>query len=429
MSSAPEPPARAGLPDPADQTAPRPPRPAAVHNLPAPSRTTTSPGPDGTRKSGIREPVRNAYPRLRHYLVLLSFVITVILPSGGAAVYLWAVAVDQYASSVGFSVRREDADSATDVLSGLASFSGSSSNDTDILYEYLQSQKLVAEMDVEIGLRDRWSKPAGDPVFALDPEAPVEKLMDYWNRMVRVSYGSGSGLIEVEVRAFTAGDATAIAERLFDKSSEMINKLSAIAREDSIRYTRDELTQAENRLREARENLTRFRNLNQIVDPELDLRSQAGLLGNLQAQKAEALIELDLLRRTARDNDPRIEQAQRRLDVIDERISQERGKLGGTGQLPQVADQGFADLIGAYEGLVVDREFAEKAYIAARASHDSAISEARRKSRYLAAYMEPTRAETAAYPKRLTLLAVAFLFLFLVWGIAVLIYYSVKDRR
>ncbi len=429
MSSDPDQTSRAGLPHPGEKAAPRPPKPAKVHNLPIPKRGEAQ-GGQGARVPALRPPVSSTFARLRHFMIALSFVLIVIVPTGGTAYYLWAVAVDQYASSVGFSVRREDAGSATDVLSGLAVFSGtSSSTDTDILYEYLQSQKLVSEMDAEIDLRARWSKPEGDPVFALEPDASIEELMRYWDRMVRVSYGSGSGLIEVEVRAFTADDATTIAERLFEKSSDMINQLSAIAREDGIRYTREELTKAEDRLRAAREDLTRFRNLNQIVDPELDLRSQAGLLGNLQAQKAEALIELDLLRGTARPSDPRIEQAQRRLVVIDERISQERRKLGGTGQLQQPDDEGFANLIGAYEGLVVDREFAQEAYIAARAAHDSAISEARRKSRYLAAYMEPTRAETAAYPKRLTLLSVAALFLFLVWGIGVLIYYSIKDRR
>ena len=165
------------------------------------------------------------------------------------------------------------------------------------------------------------------------------------------------------------------------------------------------------------------------MDPELDLRSQAGLLAKLQEQKAASLIDLDLLRKTSREGDPRIEQAQRRLEVIDGRISQERLKLGGSGQLQQEDGQGFADLIGEYERLVVDREFAREAYISARAAHDSALSEARRKSRYLAAYMEPTRAQSPAYPERFTLQVVFSLFLFLTWGIAVLIYYSVKDRR
>lgn len=412
-------------------TAPTPPLPVSVLPLPKPGGGQSAPakGAEPAKQGGLRPPVKRSFARLRHFLVAFSFLVCVITPATISGVYLWTAAVDQYASSVGFTVRREDAGSPTDVLSGLTNFSGASSTDTDILFEYLQSQKLVSEMDAEIGLRERWSKPDYDPVFAIKADASIEALMSYWERMVRVSYGTGAGLIEVEVRAFDPIDATLIAETLFAKSSQMINDLSSIAREDSIRYTNNELEAVENRLRNAREALTRFRNLNQIVDPELDLRSQAGLLAKLQEQKAAALIELDLLSRTAQQTDPRTEQAQRRLEVIDARISQERLKLGGSGQLPQNDDRGFADIIGEYERLVVDREFAQEAYISARAAHDSALSEAGRKSRYLAAYMEPTQAQTAAYPERMTLQIVITLFLFLLWSIAALVYYSVKDRR
>jgi capsular polysaccharide transport system permease protein len=406
------------------------PLPVTVLPLPKPGGGAQNAKGEGhAQGGGLRPPVKRSFARVRHFLITLSFMVCVITPATISGIYLWAVAVDQYASSVGFTVRREDAGSPTDVLSGLTNFSGASSTDTDILFEYLQSQKLISEMDAEIGLRDRWSRPAYDPVFAIKGDASIEQLVEYWENMVRVSYGTGAGLIEVEVRAFDPGDATVIAETLFDKSSQMINDLSSIAREDGIRYTNDELVAAEDRLRDAREALTRFRNVNQIVDPEMDLRSQAGLLAKLQEQKAAALIDLDLLGRTAQETDPRAEQAQRRLEVIDARISQERLKLGGSGQLLQEGDRGFADIIGEYEGLAVDREFAQEAYISARASHDSALSEANRKSRYLAAYMEPTRAQTAAYPERITLQIVITLFLFLLWSISVLVYYSVKDRR
>jgi len=411
-------------------TVPTPPAPVTVLPLPKPGAgDRNAKGPNAAAREGLRPPVRRSFARLRHVLVALSFIVCVIVPAAASGFYLWTVAVDQYASSVGFTVRREDAGSPTDVLSGLTNFSGASSTDTDILFEYLQSQKLVSEMDAEVGLRTRWSKPKYDPVFAIDENASIEALMAYWERMVRVSYGTGAGLIEVEVRAFAPDDATLIAEALFAKSSQMINDLSSIARSDSIRYTNVELKAAEDRLRGAREALTRFRNVNQIVDPQLDLRSQAGLLAKLQEQKATALIELDLLSKTAQLSDPRNQQAQRRLEVINERIAQERLKLGGSGQLPQEGDRGFADIIGEYERLVVDREFAQEAYISARAAHDSALSEANRKSRYLAAYMEPTQAQSAAYPERLTLQIVITLFLFLLWSVGVLVYYSVKDRR
>lgn len=366
--------------------------------------------------------------RGRHVLIVLSFLVMVVGPSVGAGYYLWTLAVDQYASRVGFSVRREDAGNTFEMLGGLTNLSGSSSNDTDILFEFIQSQKLVSDIDAELNLREMWSRPEEDVVFALEKDASIEELVDYWDHMVRVSYGAGSGLIEVEVVAFSAEDATAVASAIFNRSSDMINDLSDIARQDSIGYARDELETALERLREARAIVTLFRNENQVVDPELDLRSQAGLLAMLETQQAEALIELDVLRTAiSRESDPRLEQAQLRLTVIEERIAAERQKLG----FGSANDDGtaFADLIGEYERLTVDRQFAEQSYVSALASYDAAQAEARRKTRYLAAYMEPTQAQTPEYPKRITLLALFALFAFLVWSILVLVIYSIKDRR
>lgn len=358
--------------------------------------------------------------RPRHRLLVLSFLVVVFLPLLVSAAYLWGVAKDQYASTVGFSVRREDASAATDILGGLTSLTKSSSSDTDILYEYLRSQKLVADMDARVNLRAIWSKPWGDPVFVLDPDGAIEDLLDFWQRMVRTSYDSSTGLIEVRVLAFDPADATMIAQELLDQSATMINELSAAAREDAVRFSREELTQAEDRLRSAREAVTAFRVKNQIVDPTTDFQTQAGLVGLLENQLAEAQIEMDLLSDAA-DNDPRLVQAKRRAEVILARIAAERSKVGGT--------QDFAALAADYERLLVDREFAEKTYVAALSAYDTAKAESQRTSRYLAAHVLPTRAEVSRYPERLSILGLLALFLGLVWAIGTLVVYSVKDRR
>lgn len=375
----------------------------------------------------VAPPAQPAFTRKRHVGILLSLLICVLVPSVVTGVYLYSVAVDQYASKVGFSVRREDANSAFELLGGLTNLSNSSSSDTDILYEFIQSQKLVSEIDDTLDLRGIWSKPANDFVFAIDPDAPIEDLVHYWNRMVRISYGTGSGLIEVEVLAFDAEDATAISTVLFEKSSEMINELSDIARQDAIRYAREELDDALERLKDARAVVTKFRNVNQIVNPEIDIQTQSGLIGNLQAQQAQTLIEIDMLQGSVNESDPRLVQANRRIEVIENRISQERKKLGAGG----TGDDGtaFADLLGNYERLVVDREFAEKSYVTALATYDGAVAESRRKTRYLAAYLAPTKAETPEYPKRLTIWGLVTLFLFLIWSVLTLVAISVRDRR
>lgn len=361
--------------------------------------------------------------RPRHRLLYMSFLAIVVLPLLLSAAYLWVVAKDQYASTVGFSVRREDASAAADILGGLTSLTKSSSSDTDILYEYLRSQKLVADMDARLDLRGIWSKPFGDPVFTLDPDVSIEDLLDYWQSMVRTSYDSSTGLIEVRVLAFDPADATRIAQELLDQSAKMINDLSAAAREDAVKFSREELTIAEDRLRLARENVTAFRVKNQIVDPTTDFQTQAGLISMLENQLAEAQIEIDLLAGAA-ETDPRLVQAKRRAEVIVDRIAAERAKVGDSGERKD-----FAALAADYERLLVDREFAEKAYVAALSAFDGAKAESQRTSRYLAAHVLPTTAEVSRYPERLSILGLQALFLGLLWSIGALVAYSLKDRR
>lgn len=370
---------------------------------------------------------RPARMHLRHWLVLLSFLFLVAAPATVAGVYLYARAADQYASRVAFTVRREEGQSGLEMLGGLMDLSASSSTDTDILYEFIQSQELVGEVDAALDLEAIYRKPEGDPIFTLQENATIEDKVEYWHRMVRVFYDPGTGLIEVEARAFAPEDARAISQRIFELSTEMINDLSAVAASDLTGYAREELDQAAQRLKEARLAVTSFRNRHQIVDPEADIEGQMGLLNSLQAQLAAALIELDMLSSSAQEGDPRLAQSSRRIEVIRSRINEERRKLGVVGSSDD--STAYADLIGQFESLQVDREFAEQSYLSALAAYDTAVAEARRKSRYLAAYERPTLAESAEYPRRATLLAVITLGLFGTWCMAVLIAYSLRDRR
>lgn len=369
-----------------------------------------------------------ARPRRRHWGILLTFLVVVVLPFLVAGAYLWGVARDQYASTVAFSVRKEEIQSSLDILGGMTRLAGSSTSDTDILYEFIRSQDLVARIDADLNLRQMWSRAwPGDPVFAFDPAGTIEDLQAHWLRMVKLSYDSSTGIITVRVNAFDPQDAQNVADAIFAQSSRLINALSEEARADATRHAREERDRAFDRLKEARQALTAFRLRTQIVDIGSDLQGQMGLLNTLQAQKAEALIELDLLRETAQPTDPRIRQAERRIEVIEVRIAAERAKFGEGGQGPGGED--YARIAAEFERLTVEREFAETTYTSALAAYEGALSDAQRQSRYLAAHIRPTLAEQAMYPQRLILFALAGFFLTVFWGVGVLVYYSVRDRR
>ena len=156
------------------------------------------------------------------------------------------------------------------------------------------------------------------------------------------------------------------------------------------------------------------------------VQNPVGNAGIVQ-QLAEQLIALDLLRETTREGDPRIVRAERTVRVIEARIEDEKRKLG-LGASDSSSDA-FASLVGEYESLIVDREFAEQTYTAALAAYDAAQAEARRQTRYLAAHVTPTLAEKSLYPQRITIAGLITLFAFLIWTLVVLVAYSLRDRH
>lgn len=390
----------------------------------------TPPGPAAPKvvshdKPALPPTAGPARVKRRHVALILSFVLMVLLPTLVAGWYLYAVAKDQFASHVGFSVRKEEVGSAVELLGGITELSGSSSSDTDILYEFIGSQKMVELVHNRLDLQSIYQR-TGDPIFSLGDDLRIEALHDYWRRMVKVFYDNSSGLIEVRVLAFKAEDATNVSTALFEESSRMINELSAIAKADATRYAEDELQRAMDQLRRARQAIIKFQNRTQIVDPTLDLQSQMGLVTSLQSQLATVTVELQLLRETASSSDPRITAAQRKIAAIEGLIQKERGKVSSTAANGEAA---YSELLAEFAGLQVDREFAEKSYISAQAAFDAARAEAQRKSRYLATHIEPTQAQTAQYPKRAVLLATLLGMCFLIWSVLIMTYYSLRDRR
>lgn len=382
---------------------------------------------------GAAAPVRDWAPaspsrlKRRHKGLIASFAGLVVAPLVVSTWYLYAVAQDQYASTLGFSVQRESVDSAFSLITGLASFSGSSSPDTDIIYRYIYSQSLVAEIDREIDLRQVWNKPQRDIVFRLGEDQPIEDLLDYWQRMVRVHYDNATRLIEVRVRAFDPEDAKKIAQLIFDKSTVMINQLNEAALQDAVRFSAEELETTRVQLIAARQAMTAFRNKYQLVDPAADAAAQMTLVSALEQSAAQTRIDLQLLLESTSETDPRVAPLKRRIEVIEGQIRAERAKLGGG---PTAGDGTvMADIVSEYEKLRVDQEFAEATYQSARGAHEVAISEARRQTRFLAAHILPTSAESSRDPNRPIILITLGFLATMLWSIGALLYYSLRDRR
>nr|WP_321506846.1 hypothetical protein [uncultured Celeribacter sp.] len=410
----------------ADDTNPAEDQPQAVpQNTPQNSNETTT---DQSIAPPVAPPVTPAKLRLRHLAILTSFLLAVIAPIAGVSWYMLTRASDQYVSHLAFSIRTEDAGSALDLLGGLTRVtSNGGTSDTDLLFDYLQSPALVKEINDELDLLQIWRSNEQDPIFRFSGHPTLEALTAYWNRMVKLSYNNSSHILQVRTHAFDPQDAQVINDRILAKSADLINRLSASAREDATRYARDDLDQALDRLKAARSAITRFRSDHLIFDPTADSHSQTSLLSQLQSQLAETMVAHDMLMQQTSPEDPRVVQIRNKIAVIRNRIDQERQNFGATTGADDPQD--YAAVLTEYERLSVEKEFAEQAYISALAAYDGARAEASRKTRYVEAHIPPTLPQSATAPDRLSWIALFGIFAFLLWAIAILLFYAVKDRR
>ena len=136
------------------------------------------------------------------------------------------------------SAPRRSSAAAAGLLGALTQIGTGTASDPDILFEFIDSQEIVEEIDAEIDLRTIYNRPDGDPVFTLGPDRSIEALLATWQRMVEVSYDSNAGIIHVRANAFTPEDARAIAQAILARSGALVNRLSDQAREDAVRFAR-----------------------------------------------------------------------------------------------------------------------------------------------------------------------------------------------
>jgi capsular polysaccharide transport system permease protein len=399
-------------------------RPGEAHVPVAPRPAPRPPAPDPA--AAIRPVARPARLRSRHRGLIAGFVLMVLVPFALSSAYLFGIARDQYASTAGFTVRTEETGSASEILGGLGGFiPGNTGSNGNVLNAFMQSAQIVASIDARLDLTGYYGADwLTDPVFSLWPGATIEDAVAFWRRMVRISFDPSTGLMDIQVRARTPEMAQAIAAAIVDESEVMINALNEQARRDTMANAQRDIDAALERLRAAREATAAFRAETQIVDPQADIQGRMGVINSLQQQLAQALIDHDVLLMITTESDPRVRQAMRRIEVIRDRIAEERSGFA----VSTDDSDAYPRLIARFESLRVDQEFAEQTYRAALTAFDAARSNAARQSLYLATYIRPTLAQRAEYPERALLSALIFGFLFMVWSITALVYYSLRDR-
>lgn len=372
---------------------------------PAPLEPHPVPATQPAQAPALQVPSRRT--KLRGFtfgrIIRISFLLLVLIPTAGVALFYCFVAADQYATVSSFAVRGAASTSggSNPIASILGGGGGQSSTpdvaDSFILTNFIQSREVVQALIDKAHFLEVYSRPEADFYYKVDPNAPIEKLVDYWKRMSSVDFDMDTGIITLTVRAFRPADAQKITDVVIAMSEQLVNQLSARARDDALRSAKGEVARAEARYRQNRVAIASYRDKQLDLDPTATATSQQNLIGSLRQQLATEEAELTALRTTMSADAPRVLYIRNQISAMKKQIaSLERAETKGNPDDPR---QVLTDRLSHYEELQSEHQFALSAYQSALSSLEAARMAAQQQQRFLAVFVGSSLPEFSSYPQ------------------------------
>ena len=356
-----------------------------------------------------------------NYLLLL----TVVLPTLISSIYFGLIASDVYISESRFVVRspQHQVNTGLGALFQGAGFSRSQ-DDTYTVHDYIFSRDALKKLDEQFAVGKAYSSSSVD-LFSrfsgLDWDNSFEALYRYYQKHVAVDLDTLPSISTLSVSAFTSKDAYQLNEKLLEMSESLVNQLNERGRQDMIHFAAAEVATAEQKAKAAALAVSNYRNSKGVFDPEKQSALQLQQVSKLQDELIATQIQLAQMRTLTQDN-PQIPSLQKRIATLQSAINSETAKVAG-------GDRSLANKSTDYEGLILERGFAEKQLAAALTSLEQARNDAQRKQLYLERIVQPSKPDVAMEPRRIRNVFATFVLGLIAWGILTMLLAGIREHQ
>ena len=362
--------------------------------------------------------------RGRWWAILRPFLIMVGLPTVLTGFYYGLVASDVFVSETRYAIRTGEQAPVTGLLANMLGPAATSraGDDASIVRDYILARDMLDELDRRLDLRGQYAASTVDILSRLWPDATEEEFLEYYRDKVEVEVEAGTDITVLTVRAFDADMAKKVAGEIIELSERLVNRMSERITDDTLRFARRELIQAESLIRGANRAITRFRNESHSIDPGEETSAVLSIVTALEGQLAGAKAVLLETQSIMRSDSIQVKTLQNRVDALTQQVESERGRLASEG------GSDLTRLIDGYAPLLLEQELAQHRYSSALASLEVARADAQRKQRYLIPFVKPALPDEAIEPERAMNTLIVFLAASLIYGIGALMLASVYDH-
>ncbi|NNM56976.1 hypothetical protein [Acidocella sp.] len=372
---------------------------------------------------------RSLRQHLRAHMRAISFLACVVLPGIAAAGYEYGCATGQYVSEFKLLVRQQAPETSgpNSIISALGGGNPMLAmiEDSEVVQQYIGSHQILADLPPGLSLDRIFASPRADWLSRLTPGLPPEKKLLYWRKMVHPYFDLSSGVITVQVRAFSPRDALTLANAVLSSSEALVNQMSLQARENSLAYARQTADAAQARLLADGANLASYRNRYSVLFPELTAASTSSVdegLSSRLAQDQATLASLTSLGQTGAS--PQVQTLRARIAATQAEISHVGAALASTGG----GKQTLASVLSGYNTLVETEKLDEELYASDLLNLQNARNSAAQKAIYLETFVQPNLPVASTYPVRWLATAETVLAGFIAWVLLTLVANIVRDQ-
>ncbi|VEB27161.1 polysaccharide transport protein [Actinobacillus lignieresii] len=352
--------------------------------------------------------------------------LTVIFPTLFSAIYFGLFASDIYVSESSFVVRSPRNQSSLSGVGALLQGTGftRSQDDTYSVQEYMRSRTALEQLQTELPVRDFYAT-KGDILsrfngFGLNDTQ--EAFFRYFKDRLSIDVDSVSGIATLRVQAFEASEGQQLNEKLLRLGEDLINRLNARGRKDTLEFAAQAVQEAEKNVNETAEALSKYRIKNKIFDLPAQSGVQLSLISSLKSELIRVETQLAQLQSITPDN-PQVDALLMRQKSLRKEIDEQSKQLSGN------SNSSIATQTADYQRLVLANELAQQQLTAALTSLQNTKNEADRQQLYLEVISQPSKPDWAEEPYRLYNILATFFIGLMLYGVLSLLIASVREHK
>ena len=332
---------------------------------------------------------------------------------------------DRYVSTASLSIKDTDIQSMpSSFLDGLG-FSGTSAGESENLIKaYIHSPNLLLALEEEMNVKNHYTQ-SNDFLFGLKESDEFEDYIGFYQQMVSVDIDVNTGLLTIEVQAYSPEFSKQLADALLRYGELFINQANQSVAEEEMQFSVTEIERNQQKLKSAKLALLRFQNKYNLISPQDEGASLFDIVYQLESELAKTEAAITQNKSFLNDDAPHLRALQNKASGLRSEIKLQKRRVMGT-----MSDNiKINDLSAEYQSLVLDIELSTSLYSSALSAYEVTRLQTLKKIKHLIVVAKPRLAEKALYPQRAYIWLTCLLILIALHFLVNLILVSVYEHQ